>query len=164
MSPDAQPLNLYQFIQWVELQQEERARIAEVVVPDSDDDAVRIMTMHVSKGLEFPVVFVLGLAQDPRRNDKPLFFDPVAATAEIKLGSIASQGYSRLQDIEDAHSGGGASPSGIRGDDAGSRPSLRQYVQVHYPGQSPVEGRDVPDRRALDTVRGAVRKSACRCG
>ena len=76
MSPDAQPLNLYQFIQWVELQQEERARIAEVVVPDTDDDAVRIMTMHASKGLEFPVVFVLGLAQDPRRSDKPLFFDP----------------------------------------------------------------------------------------
>ena len=76
VSPDAHPLNLYQFIQWVERQQEERARIAEVVVPDTDDDAVRIMTMHASKGLEFPVVFVLGLAQDPRRSDKPLFFDP----------------------------------------------------------------------------------------
>ena len=103
VSPDAQPLNLYQFIQWVELQQEEHARIAEVVVPDTDDDAVRIMTMHASKGLEFPVVFVLGLAQDPRRSDKPLFFDPDAGAAEIKLGSIASQAYSRLQDVEDAH-------------------------------------------------------------
>ena len=103
VSPDAQPLNLYQFIQWVELQQEERARIAEVVVPDTDDDAVRIMTMHASKGLEFPVVFVLGLAQDPRRSDKSLFFDPDAGTAEIKLGSIASLGYSSLQDVEDAH-------------------------------------------------------------
>ena len=105
VSPDAQPLNLYQFIQWVELQQEERARIAEVVVPDTDDDAVRIMTMHASKGLEFPVVFVLGLAQDPRRSDKSLFFDPDAGTAEIKLGSIASLGYSSLQDVEDAHGG-----------------------------------------------------------
>ena len=103
VSPDAHPLNLYQFIRWVELQQEERARIAEVVVPDTDDDAVRIMTMHASKGLEFPVVFVLGLAQDPRRSDKPLFFDPDAGTAEIKLGSIASQRYSHLQDVEDAH-------------------------------------------------------------
>ncbi len=103
VSPDAQPLNLYQFIRWVELQQEDRARIAEVVVPDTDDDAVRIMTMHASKGLEFPVVFVLGLAQDPRRNHKPLFFDPDTGMAEVRLGSIASQGYSRLQEIEDAH-------------------------------------------------------------
>ncbi len=105
VSPDAQPLNLYQFIQWVELQQEERARIAEVVVPDTDDDAVRIMTMHASKGLEFPVVFVLGLAQDPRRNDKPLFFDTDTDGAEVKLSSIASQGYSGLQKIEDVHGG-----------------------------------------------------------
>ena len=103
VSADAHPLNLYQFIQWVEMQQEEGARIAEVVVPDTDDDAVRIMTMHASKGLEFPVVFVLGLAQDPRRSDKPLFFDPDTGAAEIKMGSIASQGYSRLQDVEDAH-------------------------------------------------------------
>ena len=103
VSPDAQPLNLYQFIQWVELQQEERARIAEVIVPDTDDDAVRIMTMHASKGLEFPVVFILGLAQYPRRNNKPLFFDPDTDTAEVKLGSISSMGYSRLQETEDAH-------------------------------------------------------------
>ncbi len=103
VNPDAQPLNLYQFIKWVELQQEERARIAEVVVPDTDDDAVRIMTMHASKGLEFPIVFVLGLAQDPRRNDRSLFFHPDTDAAEMKLGSISSQGYSPLQEIEDAH-------------------------------------------------------------
>ena len=164
VSPDAQPLNLYQFIQWVELQQEERARIAEVVVPDADDDAVRIMTMHASKGLEFPVVFVLGLAQDPRRNDKPLSFDPDTGAAEVKLGSISSRGYSRLQEIEDAPRRGGAGALGLRGNDAGPRPSLREHVQVDYPWQPPVEGRDVPNRRTLDTVRGAVRKSACRCG
>ena len=104
VSPEAQPLNLYQFVQWVELQQEERARIAEVVVPDTDDEAVRIMTMHASKGLEFPVVFILGLAQDPRRNDQALLFDPDTDTAEVKLGSLSSPGYSQLQEIEDAHS------------------------------------------------------------
>ena len=104
VSPDAPPLNLYHFIRWVELQQEERARIAEVVVPDTDDDAVRIMTMHASKGLEFPVVFLLGLAQDPRRNDQPVLFDSETGVAEIKLGSLSSQGYSQLHEIEDAHS------------------------------------------------------------
>lgn len=31
--------------------------------PDSDEDAVRIMSIHKSKGLEFPVVFVSGMGQ-----------------------------------------------------------------------------------------------------
>ena len=35
---------------------------------ESDDEAVQVMTMHVSKGLEFPVVFALGLAT---RTPKP---------------------------------------------------------------------------------------------
>ena len=65
-SADAQPLSLRQFLQWVELQQDENARIAEVVVPDTDDAAARIMTIHAAKGLEFPITFVLGLAGDPQ--------------------------------------------------------------------------------------------------
>ena len=53
--------DLHRFLAWATLQQEDRVKAVEVVLPESDDDAVRIMTVHASKGLEFPVVFLTGL-------------------------------------------------------------------------------------------------------
>ena len=53
--------DLHRFLSWVDLQKAEKVRAVEVVLPESDDDAVRIMTVHASKGLEFPVVFLTGL-------------------------------------------------------------------------------------------------------
>lgn len=43
--------------------------------PDSPD-AVRIMTMHAAKGLEFPVVFCCALDGDARRDSGGLYFAP----------------------------------------------------------------------------------------
>ncbi len=52
---------LRQFIDWAERQAREGTRVVETVVPEPDDDAVRIMTIHAAKGLEFPVVILAGL-------------------------------------------------------------------------------------------------------
>jgi ATP-dependent helicase/nuclease subunit A len=53
---------LAQFLAWTELQTSERAAAVETVVPEPDDDAVRISTVHGAKGLEFPVVVLAGLS------------------------------------------------------------------------------------------------------
>ena len=53
--------NLRQYLRWVEMQSAEGARVSESVLPETDDDAVRIMTIHAAKGLEFPVVVLAGL-------------------------------------------------------------------------------------------------------
>ncbi len=60
--------NLRQYLHWVESQAVEGARVEEVVLPETDDDAVRIMTIHAAKGLEFPITIVSGLSTRPQNN------------------------------------------------------------------------------------------------
>jgi len=56
--------SLAEFVAWVTAQAEGGADRLETVVREADDDAVRIMTVHGSKGLEFPVVVLAGLNAD----------------------------------------------------------------------------------------------------
>jgi ATP-dependent exoDNAse (exonuclease V) beta subunit len=49
------------FLDWAEQQAEEQSAVVESVVPEPDDDAVRVMTVHAAKGLEFPLVVLAGL-------------------------------------------------------------------------------------------------------
>src|SRR5665213_2291126 len=58
--------NLRQYLRWVKLQTAEGARVAEAILPESDDDAVRIMTIHSAKGLEFPITIVSGMSTVPQ--------------------------------------------------------------------------------------------------
>jgi ATP-dependent exoDNAse (exonuclease V) beta subunit len=53
--------DLRSYLRWARLQASESARVAETVLPETDTDAVRIMTVHASKGLEFPITIVSGL-------------------------------------------------------------------------------------------------------
>ncbi len=91
--------SLRQFVRFMERQAEEQSRVNERAVSEDDDDAVRIMTIHASKGLEFPIVILAGL------NSKPQSISPVLLTtpnggAEIRVGnrftSFETAGYQSL--------------------------------------------------------------------
>ena len=58
------------FLDWAALQGAELARVHEPLLPETDDDAVRIMTIHGSKGLEFPITILSGMTTrlDNRRS------------------------------------------------------------------------------------------------
>ena len=58
------------FLEWADLQRSDSARVHEPMLPETDDDAVRIMTIHGAKGLEFPITIVSGMTTKPagRRN------------------------------------------------------------------------------------------------
>ena len=54
------------YLSWARLQASE-GRIADTILPEHDHDAVRIMTIHAAKGLEFPITVVSGLTTKPQR-------------------------------------------------------------------------------------------------
>jgi ATP-dependent exoDNAse (exonuclease V) beta subunit len=64
---DATNGSLRQYLEWVRQQTAEGSRVAEAVLPETDDDAVRIMTVHAAKGLQFPITIVAGLSTQPQR-------------------------------------------------------------------------------------------------
>jgi ATP-dependent helicase/nuclease subunit A len=76
--------NLRQYLHWVRAQTAEGARVAESVLPESDDDAVRILTIHGAKGLEFPITIVSGMSTAPSHR---------AAPAEVVFPNDGGVGY-----------------------------------------------------------------------
>ena len=61
---DAGGRGIRRYLAWARLQAAE-ARVAETILPERDHDAVRIMTVHASKGLEFPITIVSGMTTQP---------------------------------------------------------------------------------------------------
>ena len=78
--------SLRQFVQFMERQGEEQARVTETAIAEDDDDAVRIMTVHASKGLEFPIVILTGLNIEPSKDSPPVLWDE-QRQPEVRVGS-----------------------------------------------------------------------------
>ena len=103
--------SLRRFLEWIDRQRSEGARVSETPVPETDEDAVRIMTVHGSKGLEFPVVILTGLNARRRNSADSVLFgrsdDPDARNSvEVKVGSgiqtFQTAGYEALASDEKA--------------------------------------------------------------
>jgi ATP-dependent exoDNAse (exonuclease V) beta subunit len=89
---------LRQLCDWLETRQREQYYDIESAVPDSDEDAVRFMTVHGSKGLEFPVVILTGLSvATSRAGPQSVDLVPNYSTGvlEVRCGDFATLGYAR---------------------------------------------------------------------
>ena len=89
---DAGGNSLRDFIEWMESQMSENPRVTEMPVPESDEDSVRVMTVHGSKGLEFPVVMLTGIAGSQRNLADTVIFDRERGTNDV--GVEVRVGYS----------------------------------------------------------------------
>jgi ATP-dependent helicase/nuclease subunit A len=63
---DAVGGTLREYLAWVDQHNADGPRITEPVLPEADDDAVRIMTIHAAKGLEFSITILSGMSTAPR--------------------------------------------------------------------------------------------------
>ncbi|MGH9048541.1 MAG: UvrD-helicase domain-containing protein [Acidimicrobiia bacterium] len=100
-------IGLRGFVEWARQQADERARAVEVVVPEPDDDAVRVLTVHGAKGLEFPVVILAGLkVAPPGRNPAVLW--TAGGGFEVGVGTksrgtwVETPGYDRQKRLDTA--------------------------------------------------------------
>ncbi len=107
---EAEGASLHAFVRWLRRRgpggpaaaEEEDAPLAE-----AGDDAVRVMTVHKAKGLEFPVVFVVNLFGE-RPWSEPVVVDRRTGRVEIRLGrrelGLVTQGFEDAAAAEKARS------------------------------------------------------------
>ena len=68
-------LGLREFVAWVDRKIDDQTRETDVIMSETDDDAVRITTVHASKGREFPIVILSGTHVE-RRPWQPTWCGP----------------------------------------------------------------------------------------
>src|SRR6476646_8117740 len=91
--------SLGDFAAWAQLQSDEGAMVVETPAPEPDDDAVRILTIHGSKGLEFPIVVLAGLSSAGRDVGPVVLYGEDGP--EVAIGPrdarFATPGYAELE-------------------------------------------------------------------
>lgn len=82
---DAERGSLREYLAWATRQAEDSARVTETVLPETDTRAVRITTIHASKGLEFPFVVLAGLSAGAP-TIRPTVLWPPDGGCEVRFG------------------------------------------------------------------------------
>jgi len=100
--------DLRAFVEWAGLQGADSARVHEPLLPETDDEAVQILTIHGAKGLEFPITILSGMTTQPgnaRRGVSLVWGDDGQPEVSVRKG-IATVNHEPRFDLEvemDAH-------------------------------------------------------------
>ena len=83
----AGPESLRAFVSWMERRAGEAILDNEGAGLDDDEDAVRVLTIHGAKGLEFPIVFVAGLGSAPMNRPGVFLVDRASDDIAVCIGA-----------------------------------------------------------------------------
>lgn len=101
---DAGGRDLRSYLEWARLQGADNARVSETVLPETDDDSVRIMTVHGAKGLEFPITVLGGMTTQITRPPMgpSIAFPPGDAPPVLRLSSkVTSERYDAWKPVDE---------------------------------------------------------------
>ncbi len=91
------PASLRSFVLWLEQRAGEAILDHEGAGLDDDEDAVRVLTIHGAKGLEFPIVFIAGLGSaNPNKQIPILGLDRTTEEIAVNIGTLSRGGYFSL--------------------------------------------------------------------
>jgi|CXWL01.1.fsa_nt_gi ATP-dependent helicase/nuclease subunit A len=98
------PESLRAFVAWMEQRATSTILDREGAGLDDDEDAVRILTVHGAKGLEFPIVFVAGLSAAPMVNFMPTYaVDRIGGNVAVHIGTKSRNSVFDLGDTTGLH-------------------------------------------------------------
>jgi ATP-dependent helicase/nuclease subunit A len=104
-----EPQSVRAFIAWMERRSQAEARDLESASLDDDEDAVRILTIHAAKGLEFPIVILAGLGVGDNPAQAIVLMDRDSGKVGVSIGSDGRNNrftvgpYDDLKRIEGGH-------------------------------------------------------------
>ena len=95
--------DLRSFLAWASLQSADGARVHEPMLPETDEEALQILTVHGSKGLEFPITILSGLTTKAagNRGGVSVLWNETGPP-EVKLrGGVATAAHQPRADLEE---------------------------------------------------------------
>lgn len=101
------PESLRALVQWLEDCSQQQMLDYEGAGLDDDEDAVRVLTLHGAKGLEFPIVIMAGMGTAPNPRTGSYLLDRSDESIAVQVGSkinrFALGDVGQLLDVEKQH-------------------------------------------------------------
>jgi ATP-dependent helicase/nuclease subunit A len=93
---------LRSFLGWCALQGREGTYASDAALSENDDNAVRIMTVHAAKGLEFPITIVAGLATKRGTERQGVSVRWLHGTPQIGVRKdVSTSDYDEARELDD---------------------------------------------------------------